>query len=95
MNEILEVIRRPIVTEKSTILAGANKYVFEVAPWANKIQIKQAVETAFNVNVVSVRTMNMRGKLRRVGRSRGMTPAWKKAIVEVRPGQKIEIFEGT
>lgn len=94
MSEILEVIRRPIVTEKSTILASQDRYVFEVAPWANKIQIKQAVEAAFNVDVVDVHTMTVPGKMRRVRRNRGMTSPWKKAIVRVRPGQKIDVFEG-
>ncbi|MFN8532079.1 MAG: 50S ribosomal protein L23 [Dehalococcoidia bacterium] len=94
MNQVLEIIRRPVVTEKSTILAGADRYVFEVASTANKIQIKEAVETAFNVDVVSVRTMTMPGKMRRVRKNRGMTSPWKKAIVEVQPGQKIEVFEG-
>ncbi len=94
MNQVLEISRRPVVTEKSTILAGADRYVFEVASTANKIQIKEAVETAFNVDVVSVRTMTMPGKMRRVRKNRGMTSPWKKAIVEVQPGQKIEVFEG-
>ncbi|GIW07853.1 MAG: 50S ribosomal protein L23 [Dehalococcoidia bacterium] len=94
MNQLLEIIRRPVVTEKSTILATQDRYVFEVASWANKIQIKQAVETAFNVDVVDVHTMTMPGKMRRVRRNRGMTSPWKKAIVQVQPGQKIEVFEG-
>jgi large subunit ribosomal protein L23 len=94
MSQILEVIRRPIVTEKSTILASQDRYVFEVAPWANKLQIKEAVEAAFNVDVVDVHTMTVPGKMRRVRRNRGMTSPWKKAIVRVQPGQKIDVFEG-
>jgi large subunit ribosomal protein L23 len=94
MNEVLEIIRRPVITEKSTILATQDRYVFEVASWANKIQIKEAVETAFNVDVVTVRTLTMPGKMRRIRRNRGMTSPWKKAIVQVQPGQKIEVFEG-
>jgi large subunit ribosomal protein L23 len=92
--KILEVIHKPVVTEKSTILAGSNQYVFRVASSANKAQIKEAVETAFNVNVVDVRTLKMPGKMRRVGRNRGLTSPWKKAIVQVQAGQKIEVFEG-
>ncbi len=89
-----EVLRRPVVTEKNTTAVGRNKYTFEVATNANKIQIKSAVEKAFNVKVVSVNTMCVPGKMRRTGRQRGMTPSWKKAIVTLEPGNKIELFEG-
>ena len=91
---LYEVLRRPVVTEKNTTLQEANKHLFEVAPDANKLQIKQAVQKAFNVEVVSVNVLNVRGKMRRVGRLRGMTPGWKKAIVTLKQGQKIQLFEG-
>ena len=91
---ILEVLRRPVITEKGTSLQEQHKYVFEVAKTANKPQIKEAVEKAFSVNVVSVNVMTMPGKHRRIGKHAGMTPEWKKAIVTVREGQKIELFEG-
>lgn len=90
----LEVIRRPIVTEKDTLLKQWNKYTFEVARDANKIQIKEAVEKAFNVKVVAVNVLTVPGKWRRRGKRRGLTPPWKKAIVTLAQGQKIELFEG-
>lgn len=92
--DIYEVIRRPVVTEKSTALQEQSKYVFEVAEAANKIQIKEAVETAFKVSVLDVNVMRVRGKWRRIGRGRGMTRSWKKAIVTLTSGQRIELFEG-
>lgn len=88
-----EVLRRPIVTEKVNRQIAGNQYTFEVALEATKIQIKEAVELAFNVNVVNVRTSRFMGKRRRLGRHWGMTPAWKKAVVTVQEGQKIEAFE--
>lgn len=89
-----EVVRRPVITEKNTMLAEQNKYCFEVAVASNKNQIKQAVEKLFKVSVVAVNIVRVPGKVRRVGRSRGMTKSWKKAIVTVLPGQRIELFEG-
>jgi len=89
-----EVLRRPIVTEKANRQIQRNQYTFEVALDATKIQIKEAVEAAFNVNVLQVRTSRFAGKRRRWGRTWGMTPVWKKAIVTIAPGQKIESFEG-
>lgn len=89
-----DVLRRPIITEKSTRLQDESKYTFEVATVANKVQVKEAVEKAFSVNVVAVNIMNVPGKMRRIGRNRGMTRSWRKAIVTLRPGQKIELFEG-
>lgn len=91
---VYEVLRRPVVTEKNTLLATQNKFTFEVCEDANKRQIKQAVEKAFKVNVVSVNVIRVPGKMRRAGRNRGMTPEWKKAVVTLQPGQKIELFEG-
>ncbi len=89
-----EVIRRPVITEKNTLLSEQNKYTFEVSRDANKPQIKLAVEKAFKVKVASVNVIHVPGKMRRAGRRRGMTPSWKKAIVTLEPGDKIELFEG-
>lgn len=88
------VLIRPIITEKTTILAGQDKYVFEVDPRANKTQIKEAVQLAFNVRVADVNTITMKGKPRRFGRRIVHRPNWKKAIVTLVPGDKIELFEG-
>lgn len=92
------VIRRPLVTEKSTALSAVNKYIFEVDPRANKPQIKAAVEKAFDVSVLGVNVMVMKGKPK-VRRTQGGTrqsygPDWKKAVVTLAPGDKIELFEG-
>jgi large subunit ribosomal protein L23 len=90
-------IIRPVVSEKSTILGDQGKYVFEVAPDANKIQIKRAVEEAFSnrkVQVSAVNILHVSGKVRRRGRSVGMTRAWKKAVVTLKPGQRLDLFEG-
>ena len=91
------VIVRPLVTEKSTALAGANKYIFEVDLRANKPQIKDAVETAFDVTVLEVNTMVMKGKPRgnrRFGRKVTYGSDWKKAVVTLAADDKIELFEG-
>lgn len=90
-----DVIQRPIVTEKSSIAREeANIATFRVDPDATKHEIRRAVETLFEVKVEAVRTMNQAGKKRRVGKKIGQKPAWKKAIVELAPGQTIEYFEG-
>jgi large subunit ribosomal protein L23 len=89
-----EVLRRPLITEKNTMLIEQNKYAFEVAREANKPQIKDAVEKAFKVKVAAVNVMCVPGKMRRAGRQRGMTSPWKKAVVTLEPGHKIELFEG-
>ena len=89
-----EVLRRPIITEKNSMLLAQSKYTFEVARDANKPQIKEAVEKAFKVKVTSVNVICVPGKMRRAGRRRGMTPEWKKAVVTLERGQKIELFEG-
>lgn len=91
---LYEVIREPIITEKVTDLMGQNKYAFKVAKSANKNQIKAAVEKAFNVTVVSVNVITVPSKPRGFGRLRGHRPSWKKAIVTLKPGDKIEVFEG-
>jgi large subunit ribosomal protein L23 len=89
-----EIIIRPIISERSMELVGENKYVFYVAKEANKVEIKKAVEELFDVAVEAVNTVNMPGKRKRLGRNVGRTPARKKAIVTLREGEKIEIFEG-
>lgn len=90
-----DIIRRPIVTEKSSLMKEeGNQYVFEVATSANKIEIAKAVESLFKVKVMSVRVINMEGKKRRLGRSSGKRPDWRKAIVKLSPKDKISFFEG-
>jgi large subunit ribosomal protein L23 len=89
-----QVVKRPLITEKATIMKDRNKYAFEVAKAANKRQVKEAVEAAFKVNVVKVTVMSVPGKMRRVGRRQVLTPLWKKAVVTLAPGDKIEFFEG-
>jgi len=91
---LYEALRRPIITEKNTALQAQNKYCFEVAGEANKHQIKEAVEKAFDVEVTAVNIMTVPGKMRRIGRRRVMTKPWKKAVVTIRSGDKIEFFEG-
>lgn len=92
---IYEVLRRPIVTEKTMIQTEEdNKYTFEVDSNANKNQIKEAVETAFEVTVLDVNTINVSGKTRRWGRNEYQTSDWKKAIVTLAPGDSIQFFEG-
>jgi len=88
------VLLRPIITEKSTLLTGQDKYVFEVDLRANKNQIKEAVQIAFNVRVIEVNTMKMKGKRKRFGRKITPMPDWKKAVVTLADGEKIELFEG-
>ena len=88
------VLLRPRVTEKSTVLTGQDKYVFEVDIRANKSQVREAVQLAFNVQVAEVNTMVMKGKPRRFGRKVVNRPDWKKAVVTLVPGDKIELFEG-
>ena len=89
-----QVIIRPVVSEKSYVLATANKYVFRVHPDAHKTQIRQAIEALFDVGVVDVRTLTVKPKPKRRGAIRGRTRSWKKAIVQVRPGDQIPIFQG-
>ena len=88
------VLRRPLVTEKSTSLQDQRRYVFEVAPSANKHDIKDSVESAFGVTVEKVNTMNVKGKSKRFGPKVSQMKSWKKAIVTVSPGDSISIFEG-
>ena len=91
---LYDVLRRPMITEKNTILQEQNKYVFEVAKEANKPQVKQAVEKAFKVKVTTVNMIMVPGKSKRVGRRVIQTHPWKKAIVTLKAGNKIEFFEG-
>jgi len=88
------LIKRPIVTEKTTKLMEQNKYCFVVDPKANKTQIKHAVEEIFKVKVKAVNTLNYLGKMKRMGRYEGRRPSWKRAIVTLEKGSRIEFFEG-
>lgn len=91
--ELYSIIRRPLVTEKSTISREkADHYLFEVDSSATKIEIQNAVEKLFKVKVASVRTMNVLGKKKRVGRHMGKRKDWKKAIVKLAPGSRIDVF---
>jgi len=88
------IIRRALITEKGTAdRERGNKYFFEVARSANKIEIKKAVEEVFSVNVLDVHTMRRQGKLKRLGVFSGRRPHWKKAVVTLKPGEKIDVFE--
>ena len=89
-----QVIIRPVVSEKSYVLAAANRYTFRVHPEAHKTQIRQAVEALFDVHVVDVRTMSVKSKPKRRGQTSGRTRQWKKAIVQVRAGESIPVFQG-
>jgi len=89
-----QVLIRPVVSEKSYVLSAANKYTFRVHPDAHKTEIRQAVERLFDVTVLEVRTMSVKSKPKRRGLTRGRTRQWKKAIVQVRPGDSIPIFQG-
>ena len=88
------LIKRPVITEKTTKLMEENKYCFIVDPKANKTQIRQAVEEIFKVKVKSVNTLNTLGKIKRMGRYEGRRPSWKRAIVTLEKGNRIEFFEG-
>jgi len=89
-----DIIRRPLITEKATELQEQDKYVFEIARSANKVQVKGAVEKVFNVHVVDVNMVTVPGKLKRRGRRQVPTSAWKKAIVRLKSGDRITYFEG-
>lgn len=89
-----DIVRRPVVSEASMKAMAAGKYTFEVALHATKPQIKDAVEEIFKVRVARVNTLRAHGKMRRMGRTRGRLPDWKKAVVTLQPGQKIAFFEG-
>jgi large subunit ribosomal protein L23 len=89
-----QVLIRPVVSEKTYVLATAGKYTFRVHPDAHKTQIKQAVEELFEVKVLDVATMSVKGKPKRRGYTSGTRRSWKKAVVQVAPGQTIPIFQG-
>lgn len=92
MKKALSAVRGLHITEKGTLLAGLNKYLFKVDPTANKMEIKQAVESFFKVTVVKVNTMNYEGKARRARTMhQGKTPDWKRAVVTLKDGDKIEL----
>ena len=93
--DIYQIIKEPHITEKATRQKElANRVTFKVHKKANKVQIKQAVEALLKTKVLDVRTLNVRGKKRRLGRNMGKRPDWKKAVVRLAPGEKIEFFEG-
>ncbi|MBR3560291.1 MAG: 50S ribosomal protein L23 [Oscillospiraceae bacterium] len=96
MSNVYDIIIRPIITERSMADVASKKYVFEVAKDAGKVEIKNAVETAFGVKVKDVNTLNVRGKAKRMGAGRpGTTRSWKKAYVQLTDDSKtIELFEG-
>ena len=95
MRRLQEVIRAPLVSEKGTLLAeSTNQVLFKVRPEANKIEVRQAVESLFKVKVVKVRIARYLGKVRRVGRNMGRRPGWKKAYVTLKEGDKIDLFGG-
>ncbi|HPT88783.1 MAG TPA: 50S ribosomal protein L23 [Bacilli bacterium] len=93
MKSPYDIIRRPLITEKTTNLAEKGKYTFEVMPGTNKVEIKKAIEEIFNVNVVSVNIVNVRRKSRKVGKYSGFRPAVRKAIVTLEAGQTLDVFE--
>lgn len=89
-----DVLIRPLITEKTTSLMQDNRYTFEVPLKANKVEIRQAVEQVFKVKVLDVNTVRVMGKTKRMGRTQGKRPDYKKAIVKLAPGERIEFFEG-
>ena len=94
MKDLSKVIRRPLITEQGAAMREAhNQYYFEIDPAANKHEVKQAVEHYFGVKVMQVRTMNYRGKVKRMGRFAGKRADWKKAVVTLAEGDTIDLFE--
>jgi large subunit ribosomal protein L23 len=94
MENLRDVLIRPLVTEKTTAMMQENKYAFVVPLRANKVQIRQAVEQIFKVKVLVVNTIRVMGKTKRMGKTQGKRPDYKKAIVKLASGQTIEFFEG-
>ena len=88
------ILKRPLVTEKSTLMQDDGRYVFEVAKPATKLEIKEAVQESFGVTVIKVNTMNVKGKMKRFGPRFSQKRSWKKAVVSVAPGDSITLFEG-
>jgi large subunit ribosomal protein L23 len=95
MKDMGDVIIKPVISEKSYSLVEQNRYTFVVNPKSNKTEIKKAIEEIYNVKVLSVNTLKIPKKLRRLGKSMGYKPGYKKAIVTLRQGDSIQIFEGT
>ena len=94
MKDLSQVIRKPLVTERFADLRERdNKYIFEVHPDANKHEVRQAIEHYFGVKVTDVRTMNYKGKVKRLGRFSGKRADWKKAIVTLAEGDSIDLFD--
>jgi len=95
MKDFYGVLKKPLITEKSNLLKeGFNQIVFEVDKKANKVEIKKAVEKLFKVTVVKVHTIHVRGKTKRMGRSFGKKPNWKKAVVTLKERERVDFFEG-
>jgi len=94
LREPRDVVIRPIITEKGTFIKSQTKYVFEVAISANKHEVKKSVEDLFKVHVLRVNIIRAKGKVKRLGRFTGKRKDWKKAIVTLREGEAIELFEG-
>lgn len=92
--DVSQVIIRPVVSEKSYVLSAADKYTFRVHPNAHKTQIRQAVQELFDVHVLDVRTISVKSKPKRRANISGRTRTWKKAIVQIKPGESIPIFHG-
>jgi large subunit ribosomal protein L23 len=89
-----QVVIRPVISEKSYVLSAAGKYTFRVHPDAHRTHIRQAIEQLFDVHVVDVHTINVKSKPKRRGLTRGRTRTWKKAVVRVREGETIPVFQG-
>ena len=94
MKDPRDIILRPVISEKTYALIAAGKYTFRVDDRAHKFEIREAVEKAFDVDVIKVRTSKVRSKPKRRGLVKGRSRSWKKAVVELAPGQTIELFEG-
>ncbi|MDD2509594.1 MAG: 50S ribosomal protein L23 [Syntrophomonas sp.] len=94
MKDYRDIIIKPVVTEKSMNMLADNKYTFIVDKRANKTEIKNAIENIFEVRVESINTINVKGKPKRMGRFEGKKPDRKKAVISLKPGQKIRLFEG-
>lgn len=93
--DMYKIVKKPLVTEKGTVMLGdGNRVTFKVHLDANKIEIREAVQKIFNVTVLQVNTQVVRGKRKRFGKAMGQTKSWKKAMVQLKEGDKIEIFEG-
>ncbi len=94
MREPRDVVIRPLITEKGTFIKSQSKYIFEVAIPANKHEVKKSIEDLFKVHVLKVNIVRVKGKVKRLGRFTGRRKNWKKAIVTLKEGETIELFEG-